>query len=784
VAARNVLQWFYDWTAIEREVQRRRKERPDDPTILLEAGEMYLRGGGETERARSAFREALRVARASSPAHVERAVRGLYMTWITEGDQAAEREQTARAVAAYESALEHAQSPEDHVRARLRIHRALDDDAPARIRNLAAMVETAEGARAVFDPDEGEVRARAAALFLLADAYVASGRPTEAINALQCVLREERDAEFSEGTGHERASRGIAAILEKEGRLPYRRHERKARDLLARATKEDDPALLDRLLDEYPNAAVVPEALLERGRALLAEGRAMDAARYLRRMLAEAPGHVLAPAALAGLARAYRAWGALGASRFALARIEIQHARDRFRWDGRTWSGAEFVAAERALLGGGSDGDRPIPTLRAPLREVSFEPVGDEEYARQVTVVTDETGPDGPAPCPLALMMRGRTLVAIDLRRGRVAWDAPTGSCYRAVYAQGKLVVAVSRELRGLDADTGEDAWSYEHGASVRELHIAHGQVFALLQDTTGLAGRHRLVALDAFRGHVLWSVDLGREEYRKLRPWRDRVLLQHVPMRGSRTVNEMLVFDGFSGARRGRITIPLMIERTPAIVGSLYCVAGRTGANRKRVLAAFDLETARPKWQRALEGDQAVTSLAADGNRLLVLRNDGTLVTYGTRDGRAQHHTRIFVGDAGRASPFPGTELLVDPKRVTLFPWIRRPALSVVTYDRRTGKLVWEAPYETDVHPAKAALLDRGEVICSMISYPRDRVQHILIRLIDAASGKVLQEIEPEGLSKANWIPTMADGYGTLVVFGKTGASIFRSEDADAKGR
>ena len=63
-------------------------------------------------------------------------------------------------------------------------------------------------------------------------------------------------------------------------------------------------------------------------------------------------------------------------------------------------------------------------------------------------------------------------------------------------------------------------------------------------------------------------------------------------------------------------------------------------------------------------------------------------------------------------------------------------------------------------MHPAKAALLRRGNVLCSMISYPRDRVQRILIRLIDAETGDLLQEIEPEGLSKANWIPSLGVKY------------------------
>ena len=36
-------------------------------------------------------------------------------------------------------------------------------------------------------------------------------------------------------------------------------------------------------------------------------------------------------------------------------------------------------------------------------------------------------------------------------------------------------------------------------------------------------------------------------------------------------------------------------------------------------------------------------------------------------------------------------------------------------------------------------------------------------------------REIEPEGLSQENWIPEVTEGWGTLILIGKKGASVYR---------
>ncbi len=783
VTGREDLQWFYDWAAIERDVAKRRKERPNDPTILLEAGEMYLRGGGETERARKAFEAAREVAARARPDLEARAIEGLHQTWLREGDENVSFPDEARK--AYETALTFARTPEQYVRVRLRLHRLLDGEETAvRLKNMQALVDEAGDALAVFDPTEGRVPARAAALFLLADLHLDRERPSDAVNVLQQVLREERDAPMPGGLAGERAQIRIAEILAQSGALPYRRHEAKAKALLKRAVAENDPKLLDRILHEYPNAAVVSDALLERARRHLSSERPLSAAAYLRRLLLGAPKeHPLVPTALAALAQAYRTAGALGAGRAALGRLANRYARSRFSWDGTSWSGATFAAAEAAAMSVPHPDGASEKTLRTPLVEAHFEKVGEDEYARPLDVATDTDATGSPRTAPVALMMRGSELVTIDLPRAKVAWTAEVGGVQRAAWLDGVVVLAVNRELRGYDAKTGAPLWTRATGALTRDLQVSGGVVYALVQDVVRGNRGNRLIAIDAFRGIEIWTVTLARSDYRNLKPWGERILLRQVRYDRGGARGELLVFDAFDGRRRHAVPVPLQVDTTPVVAGDLWCVAGTADGRSRRVLTAYDLAAGKARWQRTLKGSYMVGSLVHHGQHLLVLQQDGTLTTHSLKDGTPLHETRVYVGEGGNARPFPGTPMIASGKHVTFIPWVRRPALSVVCYDRKTGKLQWESPYKPKLTLSKAALQKIGDRLVAMIAYREGDAQHILLRILDATTGKPIQVIEPEGLSRDNWVPTVQAGYGTVVIFGKSGASILRAPKAKGAG-
>ena len=745
--------------------------------MLLEAGEMYLRGGGEVERALGAFREARRVAERAAPELVSRAERGLFVTYVMEGDQRVGAF-TSQAIESYARALEHAQEPSERVAARIRIHRALAGGEPgARIANLTALVAEAEDVVARFDDEVGDLPARAAGLFLLAREELGRDRPEAAVTALQRVLLEARTMTMPAGEAGEVAREQIEVILETAGRAAFAPHEARARALLAEAQGSGDAALIERLLVEYPNATVITEALLERGRGLLAQAKPLEAAPYLQRLLRTTPAdHALLPTALAALARAYRLSGARGAALAALTRLEGGYAEATVLWDDETWTGTSFATAERAFLTGPAVEDTVASTLNAPLEEVHFEPVGDEEMARAVLVVTATLPSGAPADAPVALMARGQELVAFDLRSGRVAWTQDTGGVQHAAYADGVLILALTRELRGLDVLTGKLRWALPTDALTRTIAVGGGLAFAHLQDVSrGSNGAQRLDAIDVAQGTSVWSQALGVSDYRGLEAVGSHVILQQVDYRASVARSRLLVFQAFDGARRHVLPFPVVAEGVPTVADGLYLVAGRPGPREPRVLLALDIDRGRERWRTQLPPADSLCALARDGDNIVALLSDGGLASYALATGEPGPATRLYVADRGTACPFPQTAMLAADERITMIPWSRRPAFGVVCFDRRTGKLVWDSTYDPTISPSKAVLVRRGRVLCSLVSYPRNRVQTILVRLIDAETGKTLQEIEPDGLSQENWIPSMVEGHGTVVIYGKKGASLFR---------
>lgn len=795
VAGRDNLQWFYDWEDLEQDVARRRREHPNDPSILLEAGELYLRAGDETERARNAFQEALRIAKRSSKEHAARARHGLYLSWLREGELNAG--EMSKAVKALEQALEHAASAEERVAARMRLHRVLAEAPTAQRKNLEQLAQEAEDAVYTFDPEIGPVSARAHALLLWAAARSADDDARGAVALLQEAIRELGAEPYGQETVRERAQQEIAKLIAAGGRNVYAEHERKARTLVEKARQTNDSALLERVIRDYPNADVLGDALLVRASQELASGDTEHAIALLRQVLGGHDDRRIAAPALALLARAYRLDGARGAAALALERLATRHADRRMAVGDERLTVEAFVAAEQRVM------PTPRPTLwegpSTPLSEIRFEPGSDDTNSRALQIATAD-GPDGrPTDSGVAVMAYGSECTVFDMRTGRVAWRGTPGSAQKAAWVPGaeapdgavtggRLVLAVRDHLRGFDAADGTEVWAAPIGGFVRELAVRGAVVYAVVQEHN-LAGTSSLLAFDAVRGRRLWQRDLGPDNPRRLQTWQDRLLLERTRWNARRNEAHLLVFDAFDGRPLRTIDIPTQTEAGRVVADGALIVASREIDRQRRQttrrVVAYDLVRGSVRWRRTIQESYPVTAVAAHGREVVVLLSSGHVLTLDTGDGAVKQTTRIHVGQNTAVRPFVQSPLLIDDQTLVLLPAARpstrtRPAEpALMAFDRATGKLVWERRYEprTDLN---AAQIDRyGDRIVVVVSHRRGSVPHVNIRLVDARDGSLLQEVAPDELAHPQWVPSSQTGYGTLVVFGRRGASVFRGPEA-----
>jgi outer membrane protein assembly factor BamB len=305
-------------------------------------------------------------------------------------------------------------------------------------------------------PEEGPGGALGA-LSRLATTLAAAGRPAEAVAAWQRLLDDDtlrrgtlRDARRLPQSAAAVAADTIDELIRTHGPALYAPTEEKARALLASA--QGDPAALERLTREYPNAAAVLPALRQLARSYEKSRHwGADADAY-RRLLRRHPAEDERKAAQAGLARA----------------VEQQ----------RKCCAAAPAAALQAPLARCWEGEERLLAL-----------------------------PDGSTAAEI-LLMRGTTLVCREAATGRERWAQPLVGRGPAWVGRAEdiAVVAGSDAVQGVALSDGTRLWELPApdpatftDPRLSGFHLAGGRFFCL-------QGECRLLALNVESGRVLWQ--------------------------------------------------------------------------------------------------------------------------------------------------------------------------------------------------------------------------------------------------------------------------------------
>ncbi len=774
ISERDAVVGFYSWERIEKDIARRQRERPGDPAVLLEAGNVYAMGGA-FDRALDAYRGALKLARASDDeTSTERARAGLFRTWVT----IAEKRRSADVPGAREAlrtALDLAATTYQRALARVRLDELLQHDAPARAENLRALVETSAGIVMHFDGYRDEVPVRAAALLELARTERERERPKAAIAALQRVLAEEGERRIDDVSARQRARVMIDEIKHRFGEGAYAEEEAKAERLLQQAREVGDPGLLADILRRFPNASIVPEALYRLAAARL-EGRTPAAAvDPLVDLLREHPSGEWGAKAAARLAGVYETLGLEGAARFAWTWLAAHHPDAPIEADGGTARGADRAA--RALARLDTAGPPPPRPLAPALREVRVVMASGDSYGAQVEVAA----PPGET-APLALYRDGDRLVAFDLPNARVAFDLEPGQVRRAAWDAETVVLAVRSQLLGLDAKSGRPRWDVDFRGAVTDLRTASGLVFALVTDDT-TRGQRVLVALDLERGTEIWRRLLDPEDYRDLDVAGTDVVLRRSRYDAATEWPSLLLYDGLTGELANVVDLPAGGHVYGPVRSGRNVVYVQTSGEDPAALEGRSLDRREASWRRALLGKEGPSALVPfDDGQVLVLQRDGFVSSCRASDGAPGDATRILVATDGEGHrpvrPQPLTAVHVAGDAIVFSPYVFSSPSYVAAWNRHSGKLLWERRWPMEAPADRSALVvpDAGPLL-AMGAWTRNlATPDVRLRLLDRRTGNVLQEIEPQGLGNAQGPLSVSAGWGTVVVFGHDSAIIYAS--------
>jgi outer membrane protein assembly factor BamB len=381
---------------------------------------------------------------------------------------------------------------------------------------------------------------------------------------------------------------------------------------------------------------------------------------------------------------------------------------------------------------------------------------------------------DEAEPSPLALTNRGTSRVqAYDLLGSQTAWGLDDVVVQKAAYALGTLVLGLRGEWRGLDPTTGQARWERQEPDTVVETVMSRGQVVSWGQQTAAGRSRRRLSAMDPVTGETLWSTALGGDHVSGLRAAGPFVLLTRARHDEGEMRQWVLVIDALTGTLRREIPFPAGRDARDLVAGPLLLQSAPDRQSR-RAVTAVDLATGQARWTRALPSVLPVTALVGDGPRAWVLQSDGTLSSLATADGTVLGTTRLSVGPNARANPAFGSEPHVADGRFTLLASAVNGRPLLLSFETATGRLAWEVDADLVVRSQQQALLVSGDrFVVLLAGLDEDQARRVVVRIVDAASGRVEQRLEPEVRPSAG-VVAMDGGFGTLVVLTTGGTSVY----------
>jgi hypothetical protein len=219
----------------------------------------------------------------------------------------------------------------------------------------------------------------------------------------------------------------------------------------------------------------------------------------------------------------------------------------------------------------------------------------------------------------------------------------------------------------------------------------------------------------------------------------------------------------------------PGKVQEGPLLVGDRLVYIARDDPGRFRLTAA-DVEGEKAPWTRILPGQAPSTALLSEGDRVVVLQQDGFLSSVRASDGQPVESTRIMVGvSTSRAEPYPFTKARLSKDELFLMPRTNRPPHYLGAWSTRTGKMLWERPWGERDGPSRAQIEVTPSHVVALTAWTRRRAAaRVLLRVLDRRNGEIRQEIEPLGLGAEQGFLTMVEGWGTVVVFGNGGAAMY----------
>ena len=741
------------------------RDRPDDPSALLEAASAYL-AADRSEEALPLLRRALPGAAALPPEEggplTTRVKAAIFSVLERRAMALVAGAKPADARRAFEEAARTSPDPADAAGLLLRGARALYDG--GRFDLAGELVEIVvrdfpdaplEEERHLVDRAPGGNTAASYALFYLGVWSAALDRDRESVEAMHRILeRPDSDVLFG-GPAREVARLFVDSAVRRRGPEFYAPFEEKAAAALEAARAAKDPAALGRVLRRWPNSRAGLAGALEAARLLLDRGDAAGAQAAARGVLALEPGDAESAAAGWILAEALAKGGKVGSARTAFQRLARRHPDVPVPTAEGPLPAA--AAARRRLASpdlASAAVENPGLPARGPWRTLW-------EREAAVGALPRPLLPEGgPVTGRLLFTLRSATVSGVDAATGAERWSATHPAFLgTAAFIDGVLLFADRDEAVGVESSSGRLLWTTPLPGYAKEIAVSEGLLVLLLessddQDVT------TLLALDPATGEPAWEgerdIPGGAEEIRALP---GGVVLESwdgpLPMLRVADISDGVLRPFHVPLRRTEDEPPG--ELLPPGPGPLLVL-------RSSDLTAFDPRRGTRSWGWTPAEGTEILAVAAGPTAAAVLDTAGALTAVRLADGRS-----LWTIRAGEGRMFdPSSSTLLVDERFVMASTSSLPEGSrtrIEAHDLERGAIAWTR--DVSAEPVITELAEAGgALVVNFLAAGPGSSAGTGVLVLDRGSGEVVDRLVEDRLA-GDAFDTAAQA-GVLLVSGE----------------
>ncbi len=500
----------------------------------------------------------------------------------------------------------------------------------------------------------------------------------------------------------------IASLINDQGRSIYQTYETQASQWLESGQQALDIALLQHVVDTFPNSLAAPRAMIVHGEIAIQRDQPVEAATLFARAYHRYTKEVDRPGLLKKIADAYEHAGRKEHAYRWLSKAANEHPSVTFEHDGQMMT---FLAYRSRLDDIRNRIEPKRPDITTPINKTNERSFGPK------TTLLEPRFAEHPRSFWLQYYVYTEEgIVAMNAQDGSLRWDQPADlqSHVELLLATEKFALfSTLQRVMVLDAESGRTLWKIGkdteqqdagidwEALNVFRSHTVYGNVLISVHDNG------EVYCIDIESGKTIW-----KQEYH---PAPKSILYVADPWATYHYVRDGKVVLAMVDLTTGKRTRTIDTNITRPVEEIFSTLDGQIAVVTSRSITSYDVETRKKRWHLRLNGTLQRASLLLDLDAVYFSQDNREVQKVSLEDGSLLWETEQLLkqGEDDMTLHKVGNYLIVSSNH------------SVNALDPVTGLILWKGT--TSQHPRLISrLLTQSYIVAVDLESGLDQKQSV----------------------------------------------------------